>query len=154
MNFLNDCCQDKISPYDMRPEEDKLIRAAIDLGKWLESQVEATESQKAAIAKMLTFLRNLPEPPPIDLHGEFGFEIAHPDDYYSSWSVSVCRAMFEICCCSQNDLPEFSWVLCPGAINNNDLTIADEWIAQVSKPHLLLTPNSYFVIEASTWSVS
>ena len=151
---MSDCCQDKISPYDIRPDEEKLIRAAIGLGEWLASQAEATEPQKAAIAQMLAFLRNLPAPPPPGLHGEFGFEFAHPNGHSGAWSVSVGRAMFEIFCCGRDDLPEFSWLLCPGAVNHNDLSCADHWIAQVSDPHALAIPDHPFVIEASTWSVS
>lgn len=151
---MRDCCQDKSSPYDIRQEEGKLIRAAISLGEWLASQDEATEPQRVAIAKMLAFLRNLPDPPPLDLHGEFGFEFVHPNGDSCTWTVCVCRTMFEIFCCGRDDLPQLRWLLYPGEVNRNDLSKADAWISQVSDPHALAIPNHSFVIEASTWTVS
>lgn len=154
---MHDCCQDKASPYDIRPEEEKLIQAAIGLGEWLAAQPESTAPQRAAIVQMLAFLRNLPAPPPAGLHGEFGFEFVHNNldiGHGGAWSVSVCRAMFEIFCCARDDLPEFSWVLCPGAVNKNDLITVEAWIAQVSNPRKLAIPEHSMAIEASTWAVA
>ena len=152
-----DCCQDKISPYDIRPQETALIGAAIGLGEWLANLPEATESERAAIAQMLVFLRELPSPPPPGFNAEFGFRYDPKDQdrgHNGSWTVSVCRAAFEIFCCGRSELPEFEWFLCPGAVNQNDLSAAGEWIAQVSSPRALAIPDHSMVIEASTWAVT
>lgn len=154
---MADCCQDKASPYDIREEEHELIRAAIQLGEWLAAQAEATVTQQVAIAKILEFLRNLPAPPPPGLHGEFGFRYDYAGEnvgHCGSWMVSVCRTTFEIFSNGREELPEFEWLLCPGATNHNNLSAAPAWIAQVSNPRALAIPNRIMVVEASTWSVS
>ncbi|MCX8038794.1 MAG: hypothetical protein N3D11_17435 [Candidatus Sumerlaeia bacterium] len=153
-----DCCEDKTSPYEIRPEDAGLINAAIALGEQLYDFPEATLQQREAISQMLTFLRRLPAPPPPELHGEFGFELQPDNDscdggHFGCWSVSVCRAMFEIFSCGQDDFDEFSWNLCPGHPNRNELSKADTWIKQTSNPRALMLPGQRLVIEASTWSV-
>jgi len=156
---LTDVCQDKILPYDVRETEYALIEAAIGLANWLTARPEVTEKQLEAVNLMRLFLQNLPAPPPLDLNEDFGFEI-QPDDpewdggHLGSWAVSVCRAMFEIFCVGRDDLSEFSWELCPGRLNRNDLSNAIAWIEQVAAPEKLLLPGQRIVIEASTWSVN
>lgn len=156
---MQDCCKDKISLYDIRPEDGPLINAAIGLGEWLAKQPEAAESQRFAIFKVLAFLRNLPNPPPPGLHGEFGFEFYFDDESedgndFASWSVGVCRGMFEIFSCGLNNLPEFSWVLCPGDENSNDLKRSVYWIRQVLDPRALVPLDRQLLIEGATWDVA
>ena len=139
----------------MRPEDAPLIHAAIQLGEWLYVQPGTDQLQQTAIAAMLTFLRNLPNPPPAGLHGEFGFEYQSNDEsgHSGCWTVCVCRALFEICSCGLDHITGFSWELCSGHKNMNDLTYAEKWISQVANPYKHLPPEHTFVIEASTWSV-
>jgi len=152
----SDYCKDKTSPYDLRPEDAELFQTAIDFGERLSRHSLATIENRQAIAKMLEFLRNLPNPPPPKLHGEFGFMIV-PDEgdggHAGSWTVSVCRALLEIFCCGRDDLPEYSWELCPGRENLNIYTNAKEWIKQIGDPDSLITPGHHLKIEASTWSI-
>lgn len=157
---MKDCCQDKTSPYDIRDADNNLIRACISFGDALLSHTSITQTEIEAIRKMLQFLRRLPEPPPYGLHGEFGFRIEPDVDdweggHLSCWSVSVCRAMFEIFSCQDDEeADELSWLLCPGQQNFNDLTNAPSWIAEVSKMEENLKPGQRLVVEASTWSIS
>lgn len=158
-NTSKDTCQNKNSPYEIRDDEQALIEAAIGLANWLADCPEVTVQQLEAISRMRTFLENLPVPPPSDLHGEFGFEFQPDDDLWDGghlgcWSVSVCRAMFEIFCVGRDDLPEFTWELCPGSQNRNDLSNAIAWINQVSNPKNLKLQGQHLVIQASTWSIA
>lgn len=155
---MDDICNDKTSLYDIRLEDGSLINAAICLGEWLAMQAEATEAQRSAIAKIIVFLRNLPNPPPPDLHGEFGFEFqpnakSKCTNNSGFWTVSVCRGMLEIFSCGRDNSTEFSWLLCPGTRNTNELSNASDWINQVSDPFKLMPPDHKLVIEASTWNV-
>lgn len=148
---MKDCCEDKTSPYDIRPED-----AAIGLAERLSLFEESTLEQKIAISQILAFLRNLPAPPVAGLHGEFGFRIelegeAVDAGHLGSWCVSVCRAMFEIFSCGREGLPMLSWLLCPGHKNANTIVHADEWAAQVENPKALLMPGQRLVVEALTW---
>lgn len=153
-----DCCQDKTSPYDVRPDEADLFSAAIALGERLLEHQLAT-SQRSAITEMLTFLRNLPAPPPAGLNGEFGFEFRSEYDedaggHSGAWMISVCRGLFEIFSSGYESLTRFSWELCPGKPNRNDLTHARAWIEQVTNPYTLLPVEHHFIVEAETWVVS
>ncbi|MDT4825828.1 hypothetical protein FQZ97_591210 [compost metagenome] len=156
--MLRSCCQDKISPYDIRPSEAGLIGAAIGLAEWLLKH-EIGGSQRFAISEMLAFLRNLPEPPPVGLNGEFGFEFQPiPEEpggeHAGVWVVSVCRGMFEIISSGCEPLAEFSWELCPGQLNRNDLSHAGEWVEQVAEPYRGLPEGHRLVVEAATWAVT
>ena len=107
---------------------------------------------------MREFLLDLPKPPPLDLHGEFGFEIVSDDErgdesHFGAWEVGVCRSMFEIYNARNDSGPEFTWLLCPGCENFNDLTYAQVWIQAVSDPLKLLKPGQRLVLQASTWKV-
>lgn len=155
---MKDFCQDKVSPYNLKPEEAALFKAAIGLADWLVARPDATPAQLDAIGRIRQFLQDLPKPPPLDLHGEFGFEILPDDDtwdggHLGAWEVSVCRAMFEIYYAGNDEGPEFSWILCPGCQNHNDMTYAPDWIQRVSDPMKLLQPGQRLILQASTWNV-
>lgn len=155
---MTDCCEHKTSPYDIRPDDSVLIDAAIRLGEWLYSYQQTTQQQREAISLMLAFLRNLPAPPLAGLHGEFGFQFESEDEtidegHYGSWKVCVCRSMFEMFGCGRDDLPELSWLLCPGHSNRNDMSHAAAWATQVANPMSLVQPGQRLVVEASTWSI-
>ena len=154
---MTDCCKDKTSPYDLRPDEKELIEAAIGLADWLAARPDVNREQLNAIAEMRNFLRNLPAPPAPGLNGEIGYRFELTDNvpergHFGSWCVSVCRAMFEIFHVGADDTDEFEWLLCPGETNRNSLSKAREWIEQVADPMRLLPPGQKLVIEASTWS--
>jgi len=72
---MTDCCQDKTSPYEIRPEESALFDAAIVFGDWLADFPLANREEIAAIREMQTFLRNLPSAPPPNFNAEYGFRI-------------------------------------------------------------------------------
>lgn len=152
-----DYCQDKTSPYDIRPDETAMLRAAIGLAERL-LEHELADPQRRAITEMLTFLRNLPAPPPAGLNGEFGFEF-QPDSgesdggHAGAWVVSVSRGLFEVFSSGYEPLTGFSWVLCPGKPNQNDLTHANEWIEQVADPYGVLPERHHLVVEAVTQMV-
>lgn len=153
---MTDCCQDKTSPYDIRPEENDLFEAAIVLGDWLADFPSAKREEIVAIREMQAFLRSLPSAPPPNFNAEYGFRIETSNDeigHFGSWSVSICRAMLEVCCCAHETEPEFEWVLCPGWKNDNDLRFAKDWIRQVSDPLKLIGKDQVIVIQASKWSV-
>jgi len=155
---MTDCCQDKTSPYEIRPEDHDLFAAAIAFGDWLAEVPSASSSEIAAIREMQSFLRSLPSAPPPDFNAEFGFRIESNNEnddqgHFGSWSVSVCRAMLEIGCCGHDTEPEFSWLLCPGWKNDNNLQFAQDWIKQVANPLALIGKNQLLVVEASRWSV-
>jgi hypothetical protein len=155
---MTDCCQDKTSPYQIREEEWKLFEAAIRFGDWLAEFPAITGDEIKAIRDMQNFLQNLPSAPPPGLHGEFGFRVESisggPDlGHFGCWSVSVCRAMLEVYFCSDDNIPEFEWLLCPGCENTNDLRDVDKWIDQISAPFSLLGEDQQLVVEASTWQV-
>ena len=155
---MSDFCQNKTSPYDIRNEDKPLIKAAIGFADWLAARPDVTAAQIKAINEMRLFLQRLPAPPPPHLHGEFGFE-SHADDasldhgHLGCWTVSVCRAMLEIFYIINEESDGFSWELCPGHVNRNDLANANDWIEQVSSPEKLLPAGQHIVIQASTWSV-
>ncbi len=150
---IRDCCQDKTSPYDIRPEDKPLIDAAINLGEWLSNQAITSDEEKSAIQKMLTFLNNLPSPPPEGLNAEFGFffESINPNavSHGGTWSVSVCRGMFEMYSVPVDEDDEFSWLLCPGIENQNSLYNSDTWIRQISNPNALAVDKHKLTLEAS-----
>jgi hypothetical protein len=143
--------QDGTSSYDIRAEESPLIEAALGLGDWLADQAETTDEQRAAIEEMQMFLRNLPAPPPAGFHGEFGFRFDSIPDvgHAGCWIVSVYNGMLEVFGHSRDGLPEFEWLLRPGETNQNDLTTAPDWIAQVRNPRLLAIPGHQMAIEAT-----
>lgn len=153
---MEDCCKDKTSPYDIRPEEKKLIEAAIGLADWLAARSEVTGEQLNAIFEMRSFLKNLPSSPPPGFNAEIGFSFESDDDpdqgEFGCWGVSVCRAGFEIFFFNKDDADEFEWILCPGETNRNSLKYAQAWIDQVADPVRQLPQGHRFVIEASTWS--
>lgn len=156
--MLRDCCQDKTSPYDIRPAETGLFRAAIELAERL-LEHDVTDLQRGAITEMLAFLRNLPAPPPAGLNGEFGFELQSESDvsdggHAGAWVVCVCRGLLEVFSSGYEPLTDFSWELCPGKPNQNDLSHAHEWIKQVADPYSLLPEGHRLVVEAETWAVS
>ena len=154
---MEDSGQGSASRYDIRPEDEKLIQAAIEFGEWLLRQSEATESQRAAITAMLNFLRNLPLAPPPDFNGEFGFrfEPSYLDQgHIGSWMVSVCRGIFEIFGFGVQNNSELEWILWPGMQNQNSLVAGQDWVEQVRHARELLPPRHKFVIDASTWSVA
>ncbi|MFC4861224.1 hypothetical protein ACS8MQ_08800 [Pseudomonas sp. MAHUQ-62] len=153
-----DYCQDKTSQYDIRPAETDLMHAAIALAERL-LEYQLTASQRSAITEMLAFLRNLPAPPPAGLNGEFGFEFrldSEQDDggHAGAWMICVCRGLFEVFGSGYEPLTGFSWELCPGKPNRNDLTHAHKWIEQVTDPYGLLPKGHQLIIAAETWTVS
>jgi hypothetical protein len=153
---MTDCCHDKTSPYEIRPEEIDLFAAAILFGDWLAELPSATYDEIAAIREMQTFLRSLPSAPPPDFNAHYGFRIETSNEemgHFGWWSVSVCRAMLEVTCSGHENEPQFAWLLCPGWKNNNDLRFAKDWMRQVSDPLKLIGNDQSIVIQASKWSV-
>ena len=153
---MTDCCQDKTSPYEIRPQEKDLFAAAIVFGDWLAEFPTASHHEIAAIMEMQTFLRNLPAAPPPDFNAEYGFQIETSNEemgHFGSWSVSICRAMLEVICCGHETEPEFAWLLCPSWKNNNDLRFAKDWMRQVSDPLKVIGNDQSIVIQVSKWSI-
>ena len=154
---MTDCCQDKTSLYEIRPEEKEIFAAAIVFGDWLAEFPSASHDEIAAIRKMQTFLRNLPSAPPPNFNADYGFRIETSNEemgHFGWWSVSGCRAMLEITCCGHEIESEFAWVLCPGWKNNNDLRFAKDGMRQASDPLKLIGHEQSIVIQASKWSVA
>lgn len=128
------------------------------MANWLEKRPEASAEQIQALLEMKNFLINLPKPPTDTLNGEFGFEIVPDDknwngDHLGSWAASIGRAMFEIFSVGDDEFEEFTWELCPGMENHNNLSHAELWISQVSNPEALLAPGQKLVIDTSLWQV-
>lgn len=153
-----DYCQDKTSLYDIRPAEAGLFRAAIELAERL-LEHDVIDLQHSAITEMLAFLRNLPAPPPAGLNGEFGFEFK-PDSgdsdggHAGAWVVCVYGGLFEVFSSGDEPPMGFSWELCPGKLNKNDLSYAHDWIEQVADPYGVLPEGHHLAVEAVTWTVS
>jgi hypothetical protein len=152
-----DICEDKLSPYDIREEEYALIESAKALGSWLQSQSETTREQLRAIEQMLEFLQALPAQSRTGFAGEFGFSYLMQDEFGAhcgSWAVSVCRGMFEIFSTGREESEEFSWLLCPGRTNTNELLNAELWTQQVQQPRALVIAGTKFTIGASVWETN
>ena len=164
---MSDICEDKTSPYDIRPSDAKLIGAAKSLGHKLASISGCTEEQRNAITAMLTFLENLPAPPPPQFNAEFGFQVecesVTPETpLCRGWNVSVCRSCFEIgsfysdAFCNDDFEEfefEFEWMVCPGKPNlNGDFNLVP-WINQVFDPESLVSDGYRLLIDASVWKV-
>lgn len=80
--------------FNLRPEDRRLIDAAIILGDWLVAHPAITSEQLRAVRALQAALRRMPEDSPDILDAEYGFTIAPPDlarGVAQSWTVSLCR---------------------------------------------------------------
>jgi len=154
---MSPICKDKTSQYDIRPDDLPLIKASIQLGKWIAARPEITPDELCAVNQVLDILNNLPNPPPVDFDGGFEFQILPLDElwdggnYLGLWSVDIDHSFIEISSCFPDDQNEFGWSLCPGESNRNNPSYAEDWIKEVSDPEKLLLPDLGIFILAETW---
>ena len=154
---MADVSDNKVSPYDLREIDFPLLDAALELGDWLLRQSETTAEQSHAITLMVDFLQCLPTQPRVGFAGEFGFSYVMEDEFGAhcgSWAVSVCGGMFEMFSTGRDESEEFSWLLCPGRPNTNELHNATLWISQLKHPRSYPVAGSKFTIDASIWETS
>ncbi len=149
-------CQKPTEPYRLRTFDQPLILGTLQLATWLLAQPECTAEQRTAIQTIKGLLQVLPNPPPPNLCGSFGFEFISSDidsPYMGCWDVGFCRSCFEIFCTGfEDEAREFGWQLCPGEENHNgeDVSI---WLSGLSNPRAAGPPRTSFKIVASIIAV-
>lgn len=145
-------CRKPTEPYRICTSDQPLIRGALQLATWLWAQPECTAEQRTAIQTLQGVLRALPNPPPPDFCGSFGFEFISGDidsAYMGCWEVSFCRCCFEIFCTGfEDEAREFCWQLCPGEENHNGEDVS-LWLRGISNPKTAGPPRTLFKIVAS-----
>lgn len=81
-------------PFNLRPEDQRLIEAAIALGEWLAASPAITTEQLHCLRTVQAVLRRLPEDTRALLDARYGFRIAPPaltTGVARSWTVSLSR---------------------------------------------------------------
>jgi hypothetical protein len=142
--------------YVLRPQDQALIDAAIQLGDWILAQREAGRSQRKAVAALQDALRKLPGEPP-DMVAEYGFharwESADGKGLYRAWRVSLSPAGLEIFSVYSPDEKieyedklshELNYWLRPGRENKHDGFYVAEWMEEVRTPERFREPGVLF----------
>jgi len=133
--------------YRLRPQDEALIRAALDLGDWILAQPETTKAQRRAVTALQEALRQLPAAPP-PIVAEYGFEVRwEPPDatsgLYRAWRVSLSPAGLEIFSVYSPDekieyedklAHELNFWLRPARLSRHDGYNTDLWIDEVRDP--------------------
>jgi hypothetical protein len=81
-------------PFNLRPEDERLIDAALVLGDWLAAHQGSTAEQVRIIRTLQTALRRLPDDSPDVYHAEYGFAFIPANSEEGacrSWIVSLWR---------------------------------------------------------------
>jgi hypothetical protein len=156
--------------FQIKPEDEPLIQAAIGMGDWLLAHPDTTEEQKQAIVLLQDGLRRLPAVT-LGLNADYGFSIISADDAVvglnRSWSVSLYPPYrLDIGNC-YNPFPypegdedymalvhkmmahELFYEIEAGKPNNIGTYYYEEWIAEVASPEPYLKQGYRLEIEAS-----
>jgi hypothetical protein len=133
--------------YLLRPQDEALIRAALDLGDWILAQRETTRAQRRAVTALQEALRELPAAPR-PIVAEYGFEVRwDPPDgkggLYRAWRVSLSPAGLEIFSVYSPDEKieyedklshELNFWLRPARESRHDGYNCDLWMEEVRDP--------------------
>lgn len=146
--------------YAIRPEDERLIEAAIGLGDWIVAQPGITVAQRAAVEALQDALRGLPSVPP-PMVAEYGFHVrtepAPGKGLYRAWRVSLSPSGLEIYSVYSPDEPiefeekvshELNFWLRPSRPCGHDGYYFKEWIEEVSDPIRFREPDALFGIVA------
>lgn len=148
--------------FQIKPEDEPLIQAAIGMGDWLLAHPDTTKKQKQAIVLLQDGLRRLPTVTP-GLDAAYWFEVVtgehEPVGLFRSWEVSLSPpGILEIFSIytpypypdDVQDKMQFElrFRLDAGQPNHGDVFYAGEWIAEVSSPEQFLQEGVSFEIEA------
>lgn len=149
--------------FQIKPEDEPLIQAAIGMGDWLLAHPDTTEDQKQAIVLLQEGLRRLPAVTP-GLDAAYGFEIwtgeHEPVGLDRAWEVTLyppgILEIFSIYTphpypADIQDMTQFELMfrLEAGQPNFADVFYADEWITEVNAPEAFLQDGAGFEIDAS-----
>ena len=156
--------------FQLKLQDDPLIRAALGLGDWLLVYPDTTEEQKTAVFLLQDGLRRLPAVTP-GLDAEYGFRIIAADEALTgidrSWRVNLyppCNLDITNC---YTPFPyptdEDEWMELVHEMMAHELFFEieagkphdigtyyfEEWIAEVGSPASLLTEGYHLEIEAT-----
>lgn len=133
--------------YDIRPQDEALVEAAIDLGDWILSQKSTSRSQRRAVVALQKALRGLPWVEWSAETIEYGFHVrVEPPDgpgLYRAWRVMLGPSGLEIFSVYSPDAPidieskgerELNLWIRPDRPNSHDGYYFEEWIAEVARP--------------------
>lgn len=147
-------------PYVLRPQDESLIRAALELGDWILAQREVSRSQRKAILALQDALRGLPALP-APMVAEYGFHVRResPDGkgIYRAWRVSLSPAGIEIFSVYSPDEKieyedklshELNYWLRPDRESKHDGFYCEEWMAEVRSPEQFRENGALFGIMA------
>ncbi len=156
--------------FQIKPEDEPLIQAAIGMGDWLLAHPDTTKEQKQAIVLLQDGLRRLPAVTP-GLNADYGFSIAATEDAVTGidrgWSVSLyppCnldignyytpfpypegeKEWMELV--HEMMAHELFYEIQAGKSCHDGTYYYDEWITEAGSPELYLKDGARLVIDAS-----
>jgi hypothetical protein len=147
--------------YDIRPQDEALVEAAIALGDWILVQKSTSRGQRRAVVALQKGLRGLPwaEWSPETI--EYGFHVrTDPPDgrgLYRAWRVMMGPSGLEIFSVYSPDTPidieskgerELNLWIRPDRPNSHDGYYYEEWMSEVSRPEEFRGPDVVFGIHA------
>ncbi len=130
--------------FQIAPEEQPLVGAAIALGEWVTQQREAGRKDRKIVGEMLQALRALPAVSKV--RGEFGFQYRTLNGnglLYRAWRVSLSDAGLEIYSVYSPDEKielkdkmshELNFWIRPGEGSGHDGHYRAQWIEEVKNP--------------------
>ena len=147
--------------YDIRPQDEALVEAAIGLGDWILAQESTTRAQRRAVVSLQKALRGLPWAEGTAETIEYGFHVrTDPPDgrgLYRAWRVMMGPSGLEIFSVYSPDAPidieskgerELNLWIRPDRTNAHDGYYYEEWMAEVARPEQFRLPDTLFGIHA------
>jgi len=147
--------------YTIRPDDERLLRAAIALGDWILARDGTTRRQKDAVKRLQDALRELPGTPP-PIIAEYGFHVRYETaldgrGLYRAWRVALSPSGIEIYSVYSPDegidfedkvARELNFWQRPHRPASSDGTYFDEWIEEVSDPDRFMEGSAMFGVMA------